>query len=49
MTFKSAALIGCFVWVVAGTILTIESYTAQEDAHVASSFFTYADRTPLTP
>ncbi|MGI9476884.1 MAG: hypothetical protein ACR2PI_09270 [Hyphomicrobiaceae bacterium] len=49
MTIKSAALIGCLVWVVAGTFLTIESYTSQTDNRVAGGFFSYAERTPLTP
>lgn len=49
MTVKSAALIGCLVWVVAGSFLMIASHTAPNDLHVATSFFSYADRTPLTP
>ena len=49
MTIKSAALIGCFAWAVIGVILTIDGYTTQEGSHVASSFFHYAERTPLTP
>ncbi|MFY0614576.1 MAG: hypothetical protein JXQ99_23805 [Hyphomicrobiaceae bacterium] len=49
MTIKSAALIGCLIWVVAGTFLTIDSYTSQKDIAASGSFFSYADRTPLTP
>ena len=49
MTMRSAALIGCFVWVVIGTVLTVGNQATQSDVHVSPSFFSYADRTPLTP
>lgn len=49
MTIRSAALIGCLVWLLAGTVLTITNYSAPGSAPVASGFFKYADRTPLTP
>ena len=49
MTMKSVALMGCAVWVVIGTILTVDNQTNPVDVHVPTSFFSYADRTPLTP
>lgn len=49
MTMKSAALIGCLAWLLAGTVLTLTNYSVSGTTPVASGFFNYADRTPLTP
>ena len=49
MTMKSALLIGFIVWAAAGAFLTVDGTGSGTDIRAANSFFSYADRTPLTP
>ncbi|MBU2531283.1 MAG: hypothetical protein KKB37_00975 [Alphaproteobacteria bacterium] len=49
MTIKSALLIGCLLWAAAGAGILVTRDAGTSETRVASTWFQYTTRTPLTP